>query len=205
MQASFIGAQLLVTLAYSRLLCFTNLTRRRRLSRSRRRRVLLSSFRAFLRFFLWTINQKSISRHEAETGATQPPCRRLQMRARTHAMASHYHAIVWIDHREAKVFNFNATEVDRMILHPHNPTRHIHHKANAIGGGGAPGPGVLRAGHGGNRRCKGDPDHGSVQRQIGNGRACGAPSSRHRPSRCRGRDDRSSERRGVDRRRPTLL
>jgi stalled ribosome rescue protein Dom34 len=53
-------------------------------------------------------------------------------------MASHYHAIVWIDHREAKVFHFNATEVDRIILHPHNPTRHIHHKANAIGGGDAP-------------------------------------------------------------------
>ncbi len=51
-------------------------------------------------------------------------------------MASHYHAIVWIDHREAKVFNFNATEVDHMILHPHNPTRHIRHKANVIGGGG---------------------------------------------------------------------
>ena len=53
-------------------------------------------------------------------------------------MASHYHAIVWIDHREAKVFHFNATEVDHMILHPHNPTRHIHHKANAIGGGVRP-------------------------------------------------------------------
>jgi stalled ribosome rescue protein Dom34 len=53
-------------------------------------------------------------------------------------MASDYHAIVWIDHREAKVFHFNATEVDRMILHPHNPTRHIHHKANAIGSGDAP-------------------------------------------------------------------
>ena len=53
-------------------------------------------------------------------------------------MASHYQAIVWIDHREAKVFHFNATEVDRMILHPHNPTRQIHPKANALGGGDAP-------------------------------------------------------------------
>jgi stalled ribosome rescue protein Dom34 len=53
-------------------------------------------------------------------------------------MASQYHAIVWIDHREAKVFHFNATDVDRMILHPHNPTCHIHHKANALGGGDAP-------------------------------------------------------------------
>jgi stalled ribosome rescue protein Dom34 len=53
-------------------------------------------------------------------------------------MASNYQAIVWIDHREAKIFHFKATEVDRMILHPHNPTRHIHHKANAIGSGDAP-------------------------------------------------------------------
>ena len=53
-------------------------------------------------------------------------------------MASDYQAIVWIDHREAKVFHFNATEVDRMILHPHNPTRHIRREANAIGSGDAP-------------------------------------------------------------------
>jgi stalled ribosome rescue protein Dom34 len=53
-------------------------------------------------------------------------------------MPSHYHAIVWIDHREAKIFHFKATEVNYMILHPHNPTRHIHHKANAIGNGDAP-------------------------------------------------------------------
>jgi stalled ribosome rescue protein Dom34 len=53
-------------------------------------------------------------------------------------MTNHYHAIVWIDHREAKVFHFNATEVDRMIVHPHHPTRHIHHKANVIGSGDAP-------------------------------------------------------------------
>lgn len=53
-------------------------------------------------------------------------------------MTAHYHAIVWIDHREAKIFHFNMTEVDRMILHPHDPSRHIHHKANAIGDGNAP-------------------------------------------------------------------
>jgi stalled ribosome rescue protein Dom34 len=53
-------------------------------------------------------------------------------------MTSPYQAIVWIDHREAKVFHFNATDVDRLILHPHNPTRHLHHKANSIGNGDAP-------------------------------------------------------------------
>ena len=52
-------------------------------------------------------------------------------------MSSHYHAIVWIDHREARVFHFNVSDVDRLVLHPQNPTRHIHHKANSIGSGHA--------------------------------------------------------------------
>jgi hypothetical protein len=52
-------------------------------------------------------------------------------------MSGHYHAIVWIDHREARVFHFNVADVDRLVLHPHNPTRHIHHKANSIGSGHA--------------------------------------------------------------------
>jgi stalled ribosome rescue protein Dom34 len=52
-------------------------------------------------------------------------------------MSSHYHAIVWIDHHEARVFHFGRTEVDNLVLHPHNPTRHIHHKANSIGSGHA--------------------------------------------------------------------
>lgn len=53
-------------------------------------------------------------------------------------MNAYYHAIVWIDHREAKIFHFNATEVDRLVVRPHDPTRHIHHKANSIGSGNAP-------------------------------------------------------------------
>lgn len=52
-------------------------------------------------------------------------------------MSNHYHAIVWIDHHEAKVFHFNVSEVDRVVLHPDHPTRHIHHKANSIGSGHA--------------------------------------------------------------------
>lgn len=51
--------------------------------------------------------------------------------------AHHYHAVVWIDHREARVFHFSPTDVERLVLHPDNPTRHIHHKANAIGSGHA--------------------------------------------------------------------
>jgi hypothetical protein len=51
--------------------------------------------------------------------------------------AHHYHAVVWIDHREARVFHFTPTDVERLVLHPDHPTRHIHHKANSIGSGHA--------------------------------------------------------------------
>jgi len=51
--------------------------------------------------------------------------------------SNHYHAVVWIDHHEARVFHFSPTEVDRIVLHPDHPTRHIHHKANSIGSGHA--------------------------------------------------------------------
>ena len=47
----------------------------------------------------------------------------------------HYHAVIWIDHREARVFHFNPTDVETLVLHPDHPTRHIHHKANSIGSG----------------------------------------------------------------------
>jgi hypothetical protein len=49
----------------------------------------------------------------------------------------HYHAVIWIDHLEARVFHFNATDVERLVLKPDQPTRHIHHKANSIGSGHA--------------------------------------------------------------------
>ena len=47
----------------------------------------------------------------------------------------HYHAMIWTDHREGRVFHFNPTDVETLILRPDNPTRHIHHKANSIGSG----------------------------------------------------------------------
>src|SRR6202040_2252507 len=49
----------------------------------------------------------------------------------------HYHAAIWIDHREARVFHFSPTDVETLVLHPDHPTRHIHHKANSIGSGHA--------------------------------------------------------------------
>lgn len=53
-------------------------------------------------------------------------------------MSSHYHVVVWIDHREAKVFQFNATDVDHTTVHSSHPHQHIHHKANAGDSGHAP-------------------------------------------------------------------
>ena len=52
-------------------------------------------------------------------------------------MPSHNHAVVWIDHREARVFHFDRESVDKLVLHPDNPTKHLHHKANCIGSGKA--------------------------------------------------------------------
>ena len=48
------------------------------------------------------------------------------------------HAVVWIDHHEAKIFHFNHDEVEKLILQPENPTVHIHHKGNTIGSGHEP-------------------------------------------------------------------
>ena len=47
----------------------------------------------------------------------------------------HYHAVIWIDHHEARVFHFGPTDVEHLVLHPDHPTRHIHHKSNTIGSG----------------------------------------------------------------------
>jgi stalled ribosome rescue protein Dom34 len=49
----------------------------------------------------------------------------------------HYHAVIWIDHREARVFHFGPLDVEKLVLRPDHPTRHIHHKANSIGSGRA--------------------------------------------------------------------
>ena len=49
----------------------------------------------------------------------------------------HFHAVVWIDHHEARVFHFSATDVERLVLHADHPARHIYHKANSVGNGRA--------------------------------------------------------------------
>jgi stalled ribosome rescue protein Dom34 len=53
-------------------------------------------------------------------------------------MNGHYHAIVWIDHQQAKIFQFDATDVDSTVVRSSYPHQHIHHKANAGDSGHAP-------------------------------------------------------------------
>src|SRR5262249_37740175 len=49
----------------------------------------------------------------------------------------HFHAVVWIDHHEARVFHFSPADVQRLVLHPDHPTRHSHQRANRRGSGHA--------------------------------------------------------------------
>ena len=53
-------------------------------------------------------------------------------------MTSHYHALVWIDHREAKIFHIDAAQSDQMVIKSTHPNQHIHHKANSGDSGHAP-------------------------------------------------------------------
>ena len=50
----------------------------------------------------------------------------------------HYHAVVWLDHREARVFDFTADDVRTLKVTPAHPSRHLHHKSGVLGSGHAP-------------------------------------------------------------------
>ena len=44
---------------------------------------------------------------------------------------THYHALVWIDHREAKVFHFDAEHSQEVIVRNSHDHQNLHHKANS--------------------------------------------------------------------------
>ena len=50
-------------------------------------------------------------------------------------MTVHNHAIVWVDHRIAKVFYLGLDAVDALTIDADLPSPHLHHKANTIGSG----------------------------------------------------------------------
>lgn len=51
---------------------------------------------------------------------------------------SHYHVVVWIDHREAHVIHFNPSDAETSVLHAKSKHEHLHHKDGSVGSGNAP-------------------------------------------------------------------
>lgn len=48
-------------------------------------------------------------------------------------MQGHYHAVVWIDHRQARVFHFNSEDADKVVIRPEHPVRDYHRKEKRTG------------------------------------------------------------------------
>ncbi len=48
---------------------------------------------------------------------------------------THTHAVIWVDSKEARVFHFNAEDVEKERIRDHTPFQKIHHKAGTIGDG----------------------------------------------------------------------
>ena len=115
-------------------------------------------------------------------------------------MTAHFHAIVWIDHVEARVFHVGLTGDDEIVLHPHLPTRHLHHKAGSIGSGhAAPDKEFLGASDGSRQRWTLPPDHRPLQRQDRAWELHPRSRSKDRRSDRRRRNRRPSERPRDDR------
>ena len=48
-------------------------------------------------------------------------------------MAHHYHAVVWIDHKRARVIHFGVEEADRSVIRDHIIVRDIHAREKRTG------------------------------------------------------------------------
>jgi len=49
----------------------------------------------------------------------------------------HAHAVVWIDHLNARIFPMGRAGVGEVVVHAQPSSTHLHHKANTIGSGRA--------------------------------------------------------------------
>jgi stalled ribosome rescue protein Dom34 len=48
------------------------------------------------------------------------------------AMAHHFHAVVWIDHKQARIFHFSVDEADRTLIRDH-VVRDLHSREKRTG------------------------------------------------------------------------
>jgi len=51
---------------------------------------------------------------------------------------SHYHAVVWLDHNEARVMHISPDDVEKSVVQPANPARHLQRKRGSVSGGRQP-------------------------------------------------------------------
>jgi stalled ribosome rescue protein Dom34 len=49
-------------------------------------------------------------------------------------MVEHYHAVVWIDHHEARILHFNMDQSDESIVRAAHARSHLHTKAGSASG-----------------------------------------------------------------------
>ncbi len=52
-------------------------------------------------------------------------------------MTHHFHAVVWIDHAEARILEFGADGIERHRVRAEGGDGNIHHKAGSVGSGHA--------------------------------------------------------------------
>ncbi len=48
---------------------------------------------------------------------------------------SHVHAVIWLDHREARVIDFSADDVHKTVVRHQGGHRQVHHRAGSVGAG----------------------------------------------------------------------
>lgn len=47
---------------------------------------------------------------------------------------SHYHAVVWLDHNEAHVMHISPNDIEKSVVQPANPPRHLQRKRGSVSG-----------------------------------------------------------------------
>ena len=67
-------------------------------------------------------------------------------------MPGHFHAVVWIDHKQARIIHFNVEDSDRTVIRPDHAVRDIHHGEKRTGHRIPEDQRVLRGGRQGDRR-----------------------------------------------------
>ena len=48
-------------------------------------------------------------------------------------MPGHFHAVVWIDHKQARIFHFNVEEADKTVIKPDHSVRDVSHGQKRTG------------------------------------------------------------------------